>query len=1059
MNSIQNKPDFIVGVGASAGGLEALQSFFSHLPEDTGLAFIVIQHLSPDFKSLMDQLLAKLTNMKIVVAENEMAVERNTVYLIPPKVNMTINRGFLFLTQQTRDHNLNLPIDIFFKSLAEDAQSHGIAVILSGTGSDGSRGVLEISEHCGLVIVQDPEEAKFDGMPKSALSTNAVNKVLVAADIPKYIGQYVANPSVQEKHHEKSGSDSSDDLYAQIFTIIYNYKKIDFSEYKEKTIYRRIERRLKALLLNSLEDYVARLKSDEQEKERLCQDLLIRVTSFFRDQTAFEFLAKEVIPNIFHRNSETREIRIWVAGCASGEEVYSIAILFKEYSEKIKQAYDIKIFGSDINREALAYANQGVYNESQIVEIAPHHVEQFFKKRDNQYYVSAELRNMVVFAAQNVLTDPPFTKVDLVVCRNLLIYLKQSVQERVISSFHFALKKNGYLFLGPSEGLGNFSRDFATESSSFRMFRKTNDSRFPLSAMKASPNSKIKPVQARPGNRLKVNSITSSSYDRILEHLLHDCIVLNADEEVLHLLGNAKNYLSFQSGRMSNNIGQLIDDELRSILLSGLFRAEKEATPVRFENIKHSQIPHPINLIITPIFEPDTLTIGLYLIHFEDGVEHVKQTKNYDVSDTSKHIIKDLELQLRISKEELNTALEESETTNEELQATNEELLASNEELQSTNEELHSVNEELYTVNSEFQKKIEELTTLEDDIDNLLQSANIGTIFIDKNLNIRRITPAISKNFGILNHDIGRSIESFVYKFNHENLIDVIHGVMGGGVERTLPARIYNENWYVMKVIPYMVNRSIGGAVITFLDINEVKSMEEKLDSSEHRFIRSHQDFVDFAYFSSTDLKGLLQGFSLHLNKLIDDFPKIKSNESWLALHQDGETLGRIVDCFSKFSNISQMEMKLEDVDLTALIGDLTRRFKSAGCTFFFDDDLPHAFTDHSAISYILEALIMNGVVYNHSSKKVIELGVIDSEGDAMTTIYVRDNGQGIPARDLEGAFKMFRQLGDPGESSVGLGVGLSFSRRFADRLGGKIWLESEENVGTTAYLQLPKLN
>ena len=357
-----NGPDFIVGVGASAGGLEALQSFFSRLPEDTGLAFIVVQHLSPDFKSLMDQLLAKFTNMNILLAENDMKVERNKIYLIPPKVNMTIEDCRLILTQQTRGHNLNLPIDIFFKSLANYAKSRAIAVILSGTGSDGSRGVLEISEHCGLVIVQDPDEAKFDGMPRSAISTNVVNKIASSVEIPTFIAQYVSNPIIPDRKPNKAeNGEFDDDLYAAIFSIIYAYRKVDFSEYKEKTIYRRIDRRMKALLLSSIEEYVKRLKNDDKEKERLFQDLLIGVTTFFRDQDAFDYLSKEIIPKLFHRNADSREIRVWVAGCASGEEVYSIAILMKEFSENLKQAYDIKIFASDVNKDSKRRESRGLY--------------------------------------------------------------------------------------------------------------------------------------------------------------------------------------------------------------------------------------------------------------------------------------------------------------------------------------------------------------------------------------------------------------------------------------------------------------------------------------------------------------------------------------------------------------------------------------------------------------------------------------------------------------------------------------------------------------------------
>ena len=340
------------------------------------------------------------------------------------------------------------------------------------------------------------------------------------------------------------------------------------------------------------------------------------------------------------------------------------------------------------------------------------------------------------------------------------------------------------MFLGPSEGLGEFGRDFGTENSNYRIYRKINDSRFPLSTLRVSLQSDSRLKSAGTKQRLKPSAVTSINYDRILEHLLKDCIILNSDEEILHILGDAKDYLTLQVGRMTSNISQFIHEDLRSILISGLFRAEKEQHAIRFENIIHPTKENRISINVTPIFEKDSCLVSMYVVHFEEIAKLREDTKSYDLSDSSKHIIHDLELQLKFTKEELNTALEEAETTNEELQSTNEELLASNEELQSTNEELHSVNEELYTVNTEFQKKIDELTTLEDDIDNLLQSANIGTIFIDKDLAIRRLTPAISKNFGILGHDVGRSIESFTYKFNHEQFIDTVREVVGSGIEK-----------------------------------------------------------------------------------------------------------------------------------------------------------------------------------------------------------------------------------------------------------------------------------
>lgn len=1058
---MSNKPDFIVGMGASAGGLESLQDFFAHMPEVKGLAFIIVQHLSPDFKSLMDQLLSRFTDMTVKPAEDNMEVERDTIYLIPPKHNLTIRQGVLYLSEQDRRYGLNLPIDIFFKSLARDCREKAIAIVFSGTGSDGTSGILEISECNGLVICQDLDSAKFDGMSKSAIATNVVNKVLNPKKMGEFIKFYVSNPIRPEpsvEHITIKHEDSSS--YGKIFSLLFKHHKVDFDDYKEKTIIRRIDRRIKTLMLDSLEKYIHRLEIDEQEIHTLHNDLLICVTSFFRDPEAFEYIEEEIIPYLFKVNSDSREIRVWIPGCATGEEAYSIAILLKEHADKLKKAYDIKIFASDINAEVLGIANQGAYAESQLASVGAERVERFFKSRGERYVVSSEIRNMIVFAPQNILTDPPFTKVDLICCRNLLIYIKSQIQHKVIASFHFALKRSGILFLGPSEGLGDYESYFTTESSQFKVYQKIHDSNLPSSALGLTTLRQPRVPHIKPGLPVVKSHFTSNILDLIVRDYIHDCLILNADEDIIHIYGSAKKYLNFIDGHLTSNISKLINEDLRSLLTSALFRVENEKQTLRFNDIPVT-LPHGkemVNLVIKPLFDEDKKNVQYNIIQFSISENTVKDgpDQQYDMSTYSQHIYHDLELQLKITKQELNTALEEAETTNEELQSTNEELLASNEELQSTNEELHSVNEELYTVNSEYQKKIEELTQLEDDIDNLLQSANIGTIFLDKQFTIRKITPAISETFSILSHDVGRPFEAFVYKFQHPDLIEILAKVLVEGREKLLEPRLFDDRWLILKVMPYIIKRKVSGLVITFVDISAIKEMESKLELQDKKIQYREQELDDFAFFSAHDLKAILRSNRYHLDQLALKLPDDLKNSSELEkLDKDEKVLLRIADSLVRFSDLGKKDYKIKYNQVDSILAKIIEPYRSDTVDIMTDNRVGSILCDEDSFEFIMRELVENAIQFNTSKIKEISIGRIEDQHEDI--IYVKDNGIGIRAEDYSRVFKMFKKLNRKDDFSRGQGTGLSFCKRHLDRHGGRIWIDSEQHVGSTFYISFPR--
>lgn len=1062
-NHITSAPEFVVGLGASAGGLEALQEFFAKLPELTGLAFIVIQHLSPDFKSLMDQLLSGFTKMVIRPAKDDMLIERDTIYLIPSGQNMTIENGRLKLTQQDRGHGLVLPIDIFFRSLAHSWGDKSIGIILSGTGSDGSSGVLEISEHGGLILCQEPDSAKFDGMPKSAMATNVVNRVLRPGKMGEFLSFYIKNP-VDPSIRARQKPDSFDlTCYGRIFSILYQRFQVGFDEYQEKTIYRRINRRMKALFLETLEDYLSRLEHDEKEQKTLYNDLLIGVTSFFRDVEAFNFLERDIIPGLFQMNASHREIRIWSAACATGQEAYSVAILLKEYSDSLKQSYDIKIFASDLNHELLNVAASGVFSESQLLGVSQARIDRFFNRRGDRYVIASEIRNMIVFAPHNLLTDPPFTKIDMIICRNFLIYIKAKVQGRVMESFHFSLKSQGILFLGPSEGLGDFEHDFIEENSTLKIFKKVHSSRVNPGNLKIARLKSHSEFQRFGHTVSPVRPFNNPAYDLILEKFVKNCLILNEDEDLIHMVGEAKKFLCFPDGKLSNNISNLIHPELKGIMTTALFKADHEKKPVSFNQIEidiNGQA-ELVTMIVTPLLDREGGTLKFYVLQFIDSdPDEAKPVENsvvqYQVNEYSRQMAGDLELQLRLTRQKLNSALEDSEAANEELQSTNEELLASNEELQTTNEELHSVNEELYTVNSEYQKKIEELVQLENDIDNLLQSSQMGTLFLDKELNIRKLTPAIAETFSILNHDIGRSIEIFTYKFNHPNLIFSLQEVINLGLEKVLEPKLYGDKWFVLKMIPYIVRKKISGVVITFVDVSSLKELESDIRSKDKKIAKSEQELSDFAYQSAHDLKGFLRSSQEHLDELAQMLPdEYTKKPELIKLRSDCDTLTRMADSLAKFSELGQWQPSRVIIDVNEIIDELVKRYQSDQVKMVCDEGFPNLKSDLMAFKFFMDELVRNGLQYNKSQVKKIQIGTLDSS-DSECVLYVKDNGMGIPDDKHDLVFKLFRQVKAKDSEARGKGVGLCLCRRYLERLGGKIWLESELDLGTVVYISIP---
>jgi len=844
-NEVSSGPSHYVGIGASAGGLEAIETFFKNMSPQSNLAFIVVQHLSPDYKSLMVELLSKRTEMPVYRAEDGMEVCANSIYLIPPKKNLTIFHRKLLLNDKDSTLGISLPIDIFLRSLAEDQAERAVAIILSGTGSDGTRGVRAIKELGGMVMVQNEQSAKFDGMPRSAISTGAADFILPPDEMPQQLLAYVKHPYV-------SGAKQTDlllqdgDALTRLFAELRDKTKVDFTFYKPSTITRRIERRMSVNQISDFEEYANYLQSYPGEVMALYRDLLIGVTRFFRDHEAMQELEEKWLPELLTR-VKNREVRFWVAGCSTGEEAYTLAIIVKEVMERIGVSRDVKIFATDIDKDAVIKASTGIYPESIAADLNPKIVTKYFYHKEEKLQIARHLRELVVFAQHNLIRDPPFTNIDLVSCRNLLIYLQPVLQQKAFDLFNFSLNNAGLLFLGSSETVGdreNFFETLHAKHKIYRSYGKTqpmhrelqikarDDKHFPASA-----------TEARLWNRRRSDNDSSKIVQRYMEvaieHFLPLSIIVNEQLRIVHIVGNAEGYLRLPSGPAEYDIARMAAKELAIPLANGIQKVFRTGEEAVYSNIRLQRRGenNTVRVRIIPLPEVKSLEPLVAVFLEETSIKTATKPGTavpYDVGKEAQQHIDDLEHELQFARENLQATIEELETSNEELQATNEELLASNEELQSTNEELQSTNEELYTVNAEHQNKIIELSELNNDVENLLSSSRIGSLLLDENLEIRKFSPEISNIFHILDKDIGRPINHITHRLLDADPLQMIKTVLQTNKQIEQEVQIQGGNWYLTRVLPYSIGpKTYSGVVLTFIDITEARTTRSHLANSK----------------------------------------------------------------------------------------------------------------------------------------------------------------------------------------------------------------------------------
>ncbi|MFZ4443744.1 MAG: chemotaxis protein CheB, partial [Planktothrix agardhii] len=898
-NTQNNSPEqpekfFVVAIGASAGGLQPLEEFFTNLPNNPGAAFVILQHLSPDFPSLMPELIQRRTSLEVEQIKDGAQLHPNHIYVLPPRHTLTVEKDYLRLKQHPSER-VNDPINIFFKSLATQWGEKVIGILLSGTGNDGTEGLQVISQKGGITLVQSPETAQFTSMPSSVIPCDCLDGILSPQDLAQAVYSLVGYSLNYPISQVKAGDLIPVEQFEQILSILSKYEKINFCQYKISTLSRRILNRCGINQSPDLTQYILLLNQSETERKLLRQDLLISVTQFFRDPPAWELMEQQVLPELIESLEPQEQLRVWVPACATGEEAYSLAILIDEAIQATNKQVSVKMFATDLDSKALEVASQGTYNESIKNNITPERLEKYFTCKSGSYQVKRHLREMLIIAPHDLTKNAGFSKMNLISCRNVLIYMQPLLQQQVLRLLHFSLASQGILFLGNAETLGDIETEFIHINQRWKIFRKHREVQ--LSLMPASHPTLIAPVTTPPASNRNI-----FQYERILDSVFNlcfaeqrlTCVLINQDFQLLHIFHNGADLLSFSTGKPKLDITELVPTPLKLPLRTAIHRAKREQQNILYTgiNLFRNGVNEILNLKIAfPNNYPIINEFMLVLLEVKTTLENKSNQIEFEVDIETVKQISELEYELQQTRENLQATIEELETTNEEQQATNEELLASNEELQSTNEELQSVNEELYTVNSEYQIKIQQLTELTNDIDNLLRSTDIGVIFLDNDLNIRKFTPTTSNIINILPTDINRPLSHFTHNLNCPNLVEILSNFVVSQIP--LELEVINQKTQeqlLMRVNTYKgENNHNDGLVVTFVNINELKKFQNQLQASNN--------WLDNIYINSPVGLCLLDQ-NLKFVKVNENFAKINNLSAVEHIGKTGQEL------FPEWANI-----------------------------------------------------------------------------------------------------------------------------------------------------------
>jgi chemotaxis protein methyltransferase CheR/two-component system CheB/CheR fusion protein len=828
----------IVGVGASAGGLEALELFFTHLPPESGVAFVVIQHMDPTHPAMLSEILQGRTLMKVVEASDDDKASPNCVYVIPPNKDLSIIDGHLHLINPVAERGFRLPIDDFFIALAKDQTQHAVGIILSGMGSDGSLGLAAIKQNGGLTVVQSPDSAKFDSMPINAINMGCVDIITE----PQMMWNQIVNLLNQRLVGMPSKIDpiltlKSQSALEQIIILLRERTGNNFSLYKKNTIYRRIERRMALHKIESIATYVDYLRNNQQELDLLFKELLIGVTQFFRDPTVWDVLKKDVLTTLLLNYNGETPVRAWVAACSTGEEAYSLAIVFKEALASLDSVIPVKlqIFATDLDQDAIEIARRGFYSNSIKADISTDRLEKFFTADGNGYRINKEIREMVIFAPQNIAMDPPFTKLDILCCRNLLIYLNQELQNKLIPLFYYTLNNNGVLLLGNAETISGFNHLFSVIDNKSRLYRQIPHT-LPVGVDFPTKYSQVLPLNQTGDVKLPgLGNFQTLAEQLLLQRYTPAAVIVNNVGDILFISGRTGKYLEPAAGKANWNIHAMAREGLRFELSAALKQAQHQTEAVKINGIKiesHSD-SQLANLTVELINKPEALS-GMLIVIFTDTPRSTHKKSSGPV-DKLEHENLQNELQrtreqLQSTYEEMQSSQEELRSTNEELQSTNEELQSSNEELVTSKEEMQSLNEELQTVNAQLQTKLDDLSRASNDLNNLLNSMEIATVFLDNALNIRRFTSNCTKIFKLISSDLGRPLSDISNDLEYPQLQQDVEEVLRTLIFKEQQIKASTQRWFKVRIMPYRTHDNIiDGVVITFIDISETKHLEAQL--------------------------------------------------------------------------------------------------------------------------------------------------------------------------------------------------------------------------------------
>lgn len=1075
------RPNCVVGIGASAGGLEALQQFLTFLPSDTGMAFVIIQHLAPDHKSMLTDILGKYSAMPVVEIQDGMTVERNHVYMIPPRYNVEIEADVLYL----REYDVNLinhPIDIFFRSLAAAYENRSVAVILSGTGSDGTNGIRSVKEQNGVIIVQTPESAKFDGMPRNAISTGFVDMIQKPDSIAKEMSHIAV--SMMDTNAQFLLSDQ--DLMGQVFSILKNVTNINYAFYKQTTIMRRIERRLVVTHSRNLQEYVTYLTNNPEEAKVLAKEVLIGVTSFFRDASFFDVLKETVIKQMIRDSGRDKQIRVWVAGCSTGEEAYSIAILFLEAMEELGMQRDVKIFATDLDADSITAAVRGVYGDNIIEDVSVTRLSKYFVRKGNRYAIHQDVRKMIIFAQHNIFQDPPFGRLDLISCRNVLIYFQTVLQRNLFAIFHMALNNGGYLFLGKSESVIDYDDVFRSVCANEKIFSHNLAGKVPAHerfgfSMPTVENS-LEPVQIQrleddPEVQYQSNELDTS----VLEAMMPACVLVNEKNEMVRSYGDCTRLLSIPAGAATLDIFMLLRSDLKIAVSTILRDSREKAERVLYDSVpvQLQEKPEYITVVAQPILDRHGMRTNFTAIAFLRGSRFVEgDIQEYQIDTAASRRISDLEHELKATKADLRQTVTELESVNAELQAANEELLTANEELQSSNEELQSVNEELYTVNSEYQQKVNELAGLNDDMANFLSTTLIGILMVDKDLNIHKFTEYVASEFHVEDQDIGRPFRYITYNFVTVDLMKQCRQVLETMEPIEQNCASVTGKTYLIRIAPYRAHdipphatdedRAAGesmlqGLVLTFVDTTKQVEDQDQIEEMAKalRFaVKSNQEKETFLSHMSHDMRTPMTAISgltsLCLKEkdlsdsVKDSLEKIQMSSNYLLglieeiLETSRLNAGKTV--------IVSTAMREEDV-LNSVYMIATEQIRLAGLHFdrqIYGSSNRYVLMDMPHVERILMNLVSNSIKYTPKGGKILlETRVAYHDGKAEHTYIVRDTGIGISESFQQKMFLPFEQDLSGGEHQEGTGLGLYICKQLTELMGGTITCSSSAGKGT----------